>query len=117
MMDIQDIDKMPAGREMDGQVHALIFNKAVPTDHDWMHDTFCDCVPRYSTDIAAAWEVIDKLDELYSAWFEIRGPRVWLAQCHLPGYKQFSATGLANASLAINRAALKAMKGNERRQR
>ena len=69
-------------------------------------------IPYYSTDITAAWKVIDRLDELYSAWFEIRGPRVWLARCNLPGYEQFSATGLANASLAICRAALKAMKGD-----
>ena len=108
-MDVQDIDKMPAGREMDGQVHALIFNKAVPTDHDWMHDTFCDCVPRYSTDIAAAWEVIDKLDELFAAWFDILGPRGWLVNCHC-SYGTYSGEA-KTIQLAICRAALKAMKG------
>ena len=147
-MDIQDIDKMPAGEELDalvaenvmggkwirfhdadypdpdtedGRVHATI---VLPKDFDFLcppeyvEDTG-ECprtryswIPRYSTDIAAAWEVIDKLDELYSAWFEIRGPRVWLAQCHLPNYKQFSATGVASAPLAICRAALKAIKGD-----
>ncbi len=66
----QEIDNMPAGREMDALIaekvmmfpmaaipHALTKDKRVidKGDHAWLE---CKC---YSTDIAAAWEVVEKL--------------------------------------------------------
>lgn len=131
MMDIQDIDKIPAGREMDTLVAEHVtgwtrhtFNGQDPNslwDDEFLFNEMARVgythidqeskyrrVPRYSTNIAAAWEVIDKLDESHAAWFEIRGPRVWLAQCSLPGHGRFSATA-SSGPLAICRAALKAL--------
>lgn len=73
-----DIDKMPAGREMDALVAEKVMGHAI-CEHSRTKSTaqssgiaMCgvrECkgelhyeyLPRYSTDIAAAWEVVEKL--------------------------------------------------------
>lgn len=117
------IDEMPAGREMDGQIHVLVFNKAVPTDHDWLHDTFCDCVPRYSTDIVAAWAVVEKL-RAGGIYFTIRTDIIWDVTLWDGNEGTWNAGGCQDkwlvdvqaktAPLAICRAALKAASNKNR---
>ena len=48
------IDEMPAGRELD----ALVAEKVMGWDH---YPSKHEIVPAYSTDIAAAWEVVEKM--------------------------------------------------------
>jgi hypothetical protein len=47
---MSDIDKMPAGREL------YVFVDSLKCFYHW--------VPCYSTDIAAAWEVVEKMAEI-----------------------------------------------------
>ena len=136
-MDIQDIDKMPAGRETDVLIATIIMGYDLCTGdeaialtsaafperpgwetfyiNDWhirekpIPDTGLKLLPHYSTDVAAALDLIRRLDELHAAWFEILGPRGWLVYCHC-SYGTYSGEAEA-IQLAICRAALKAMKG------
>jgi hypothetical protein len=136
----EQIDALPAGRELDALVHEYIFDTCrCPHDSSWLTDStkgssvFIDddgktwrCVTHkkrifqasevkpYSTDIAAAWEVVEK----------VRGER-W--EMRWVGKKTIDVQGLAEdeyglafrgnltaswagtAPLAICRAALKAI--------
>lgn len=109
-----NIDEMPAGREID----VLVAEKVMGWYYDPKLDTYATPenpgviaggVPYYSTNISAALEVIERLGELLGAWFEIKGPRKWLARCHCPN-KQCTAIA-DTVSLAVCRAALKAIEG------
>ena len=54
---------MEAGgdRKLDLLIHSDIMGrKILPIDHD-ITSMHCDCYPRYSTDPAAAWRVVEKL--------------------------------------------------------
>ena len=125
MIKARDIDKIPAGAEMNALIAEVMgwrwwapppgyspepsLPLLVPPKFDGTMLQHMDMlVPDYSTDLTTTGKVIDRLDKLHAAWFEIRGPRVWLAQCNLPGHGRFSATA-SSASLAICRAALKAV--------
>lgn len=116
-----NIDEMPAGRELNKLVAEKVMGWHVsrmyatpeywdPSKHDSIHYS-CDepdAVPDYSNDGGAALKVIKRLDESLGAWFEIRGPRGWVAQCNCPG-RQYTAAA-STMSLAVCRVALKVIK-------
>ena len=67
-----------AGRELDVLVRTIIIGDKRDwhdkSFHDQTHgDTSCghctDWVPKYSTDISAAWEVVEKLHELFPNYY------------------------------------------------
>lgn len=69
-----NIDKMEAGRELD----ALIAEKVMGLERcgckcglflNEYHEPFLE--PHYSTDIAAAWEVVEKLNSMGLGWFSL----------------------------------------------
>ena len=135
------IDAMPAGREMDVEIHRRIFDLRVEWHDDEPYvpnreEKFFGIIPipHYSTDIAAAFEMIEKMQakgytlELYSpgalindefsthsvgwgvefyAWDKpgLRGGRVGATASHLMDRKD--GVPVETAPLAICRAALK----------
>jgi hypothetical protein len=74
------------------------------------------CVPEYSTDIAAAWLVVERM-RADGWWPEVKylvdwdNAAKWYAACHRPPH-QWSATA-ATAPLAICRAALAALENSD----
>lgn len=57
-----DIEKMGAGREMDGLIHHYVFD---PTHDPQIHKIRDDEICRhYSTDIAAAWKIVELLTDV-----------------------------------------------------
>jgi len=46
-------------RELDTWIHGEILKRIVPVDHN-IDDRHCDCVPRYTRDIADAFQVVEK---------------------------------------------------------
>jgi hypothetical protein len=54
---------MPAGREMDALIAEKVMRlKMEGSHHYWMNGAGAVAsIPRYSTDIAAAWDVVEKL--------------------------------------------------------
>jgi len=54
--------KPGSDRKLDSLVHEQIMHRTIPTDHD-ITSRFCDCVPRYSTDISSAWEVVEEMKD------------------------------------------------------
>ena len=76
-----DIDTMLAGREMDAWVQEKIFGlitlRASPSIFTDIYDadSWLTSIPYYSTDIAAAWQVIERLKNEYrmSLLEEIKG--------------------------------------------
>lgn len=117
------IDKMPAGREMDYMIGKEIMKlKGVREGtkgpegkpyKGWEY-VFVDIdgsnqpVPNYSTDIAVAWEVVEKLNGsgCQLALKPVGGSGIWECKNLLPGGKSAQS---GNVPLAICRAALKAM--------
>ena len=94
------IDDMPAGREMDGAIHHHLFD---PTFNPAMHKIRDDEKHRhYSTEIAAAWAVLTGFVG------SSIGQRNGTYECYIDGFPN-SLTFAETASLAICRAALKAM--------
>ena len=59
-MKVMNINEMEAGREMDAAVHREIFNKSC---HSLDREIL---LPHYSTDIAAAWLVVEKMKVRFS---------------------------------------------------
>lgn len=139
-MTSEEIDQLPAGPELDVLVaqkvmgfeimrSALQTRDGFPTyrhrhperDWDWMEMA----VPQFSTEIAAAWLLVEKLKEIDRAMavcdrsygsIKIEGDRPWEAGfingqklAHDPG--QFVQAFGPTAPLAICRAALKAVMG------
>jgi hypothetical protein len=90
----EEILNMPAGREMD----ALIAEKVI--DPDWVK--LKNLCPHYSTDIAAAWELVEKMK-----YFTLyRGDGYW--ECEYSG-QYLESIDAETAPLAICRAALLAV--------
>ena len=115
-------DEMPAGREMDALVAEKVMGWRMMRGH-WVPpeaapETNILACPtstyRYSTDIAAAWEVVEKVNLLEpygdTLWKDQRG---WVFGVHDvdgAGYAYEDVTVIADtAPLAICRAALKAV--------
>lgn len=109
-MDKSEIENMPASRELD----VLIAEKVLGLNLDWEFAEFQDgdpaiptlrdkydeigIVPFYSTDISAAWDVVEKL----RLTIEPTGINKWYSHRGI-GSKGFSAE---SAPLAICRAAI-----------
>ena len=135
-----NIDEMQAGREMD----ALIAEKVMGLPHNELGEKCPRCggetrigldrawcgncsewiyspYPEFSDDIAAAWQVVEKIRELKSAWFEIGANPDFMSDrgdyyCSIRGGKiEYDSPSCTlelygdTAPLAICRAALKAM--------
>lgn len=97
-----NIDEMSAGREMD----VLIFDQLVgefATDKD---------IPHYSTDIAAAWKVVENITEKHWKFKLRRLPgKDYMASFQNLQKAEKNGESLPNKSapLAISRAALKVL--------
>lgn len=97
----EEILNEPAGKKMNGWIMTYIFKRTMSMVIE---------VPKYSTDISAVWEVVEKMTDNYI--FNIGsslGPFQWIAEFHQCGYKKWACYGGA-PSLAICRAALLAMR-------
>jgi hypothetical protein len=121
-----DIDTMPAGREMDALIAERVMGwKWMGIDHETLamlldptarrhpawreypdrpHSSDWDAyVPHYSTDIAAAWEVVEAMQS------ESRPDAEWIHfAAAIDGVNLLTETA-GDAALAICRAALKAV--------
>jgi len=72
----EEILNMPAGREMDAliakEVMGWVLNPPNVRGHGWLiHDhkmIGINSLPYFSTDIAAAWEVVEKEEHGFSLW-------------------------------------------------
>ena len=131
-----DIDKMEAGRELDALVAEKVmglepcdkwelFRHGGLSGPEWIHDVCQEdhtCYPKenpsaYSTDIAAAWKVVERLCELPSVGIIIKAYPKWNEKHERNFLYEYVATfpdlGLQavadTAPLAICRAALKAI--------
>jgi hypothetical protein len=107
-----DINRMQAGREMD----ALVAEKVMGCNHVIRHLTGWVCaddhqaVPKYSVDIAAAWEVVGKLQKQGMAMSLVFGVYTW--ECKFGDASDvFGQAKHSDVPLAICRAALKAVEG------
>jgi Phage ABA sandwich domain len=122
----EDIENMQAGREMDEVVHLALWPEDEILQLPWgdnilrqcrkprreeipHHSWFC--LPHYSTDIAAAWQVVEKLREQFPIvvlQFEPEGCSVEVnTDKATPSYYRIVADVFADtAPLAICRAAL-----------
>ncbi len=118
----EDIDKLEAGDELD----ILIAEKVMgcKTRKGPAHWLYCDCpkgymepwphgnmgsdgsIKDYSSDIAAAWEVVEKMKQ-YGFGFWIAGDECWFQTAFAPIQRTLTTTG--SFPLAICRAALKAI--------
>lgn len=114
---------LAAGRELDCLIYANIFHPEVSFDYkpqdgclECMGDTVNCQVPAYSTDIAAAWEVVEKVkrhewDDLFMRWDE--GDKAWWVGrvgCGDNGGDEFNhEVDAPTLPLAICLAALKAV--------
>ena len=125
-----DIDKLEAGREIDKKVHLIVskntFYFPINQDPEYLYQVVPDgsgyikvYPPPYSTDIAAAWLVVEKMQELgYPVLRLSSGDSLgdkWQFHCS-DAWRQVSHEEdkdfFANADtapLAICRAALKAL--------
>lgn len=120
-----EILAMPAGRELDRLIAALLGDREDPGDN-WWHSpdggkySAADGGPwPCSTEIDAAWRVVDALsDKDYGLALEDwrispGAPGQWGVMFYLPdGHDTGQATG-ESAPLAICRAALLALKGDD----
>ena len=115
-----DIDKLEAGREMDVAIQRDIFKtkvwfrKGKPTTYLHETDDYDGIIPHYSTDIAAAWLVVEKMRLRYrvdicayvaTGWKAIDGVTVKVYSTDIENFEVNADT----APLAICRAALKAL--------
>jgi hypothetical protein len=64
MLTKDEILNMPAGREMDALIAEKVMKlKMEGSHHYWMNGAGAVAsIPRYSTDIAAAWDVVEKIN-------------------------------------------------------
>jgi hypothetical protein len=111
-------------REIDAEIHRKVFGRGSTFDCGglWGHDEVGDwgdeseSVPRYSTDVAAAWLVVLKMrEDGWYFWFvDAIEVDEWHARFHSPhfppgGAIQDHATMDASPCVAICRAALKTL--------
>lgn len=86
------METMPAGRELDALVAEKVFNYAIRKE--WVHsadepdriwyrppgsDLFAADLPRYSTDIAVAWRVVEKIKAIPRPQVTYKGAYVRVA--------------------------------------
>jgi hypothetical protein len=110
-----------AGRELDAKIAVLLgWTEVTPrrnadgswsgVRHDWPQPVVDD-IPRYSTDIGAAWAVVGKMRE-NGYYVELRGwvqVADFMACFRMPGGRERCCITDDDAPLAICRAALAAM--------
>ena len=112
-MNKEDVLKMEAGPKMNQAIWWKIFNmEPTPENNDMLN------LPDYSTDIAAAWEVVEMLVgkdcESQDLFIECWSDGEWFVAFHPMGYSSREPmatcdgkkTGSPSAPLAICRAAL-----------
>lgn len=113
------IEEMPAGRDMDVKVAEAVFGWKVVVEKS--HTGFFNkqglfqAVPRYSTEMAAAWEVVEHLrkqgcDFDFFASSTRVNPDHWADAVFLTQTTEF-LTRAKTAELAICRSALKTVQG------
>lgn len=112
-----NIDELQAGRELDALIATRIFNQSPPdgfaqSGHEWrrVHQVSIDTYfvveswpERYSTDIAAAWKVVEQIEKTIYL-YRIKSGR-W--KFRIGSY--LATVEADTAPLAICRAALKAV--------
>lgn len=109
-----EILNMPAGRDADALIEYHIMKTQVPRNSDghlsrsWVdgygyENTF------YSTDIAAAWEVVEKFKENWVVEVGVNGGFYWCDMDNYKGVLGFHSARADSAPLAICRAALLAV--------
>ncbi|SDY98057.1 BC1872 family protein [Hymenobacter psychrophilus] len=116
----EEIEQMPAGREMDGLIaHMVIGAQTQVIESDWRYDSQhmerrpdrpWEHMPYYSTEIGAAWDVVERLDKTAQLCdvTRINGGATYLHHCEVwntSGEPYHRATA-DTAPLAICRAAL-----------
>jgi len=105
-----DIDKLEAGRELDVLVLKNVFGNEYKhihnTDYYREGDDYV-LIPFYSTDIAAAWKVVEKFDEYYIEHNATNYPDAKIFV--MLGDNIDNAIEAETLPLAICRAALKAL--------
>lgn len=110
-----EILNMPAGRELDALIAEKVMGLKVDYEFDevleprvpFLVDKYDEWgyLPNYSTDIAAAWQVVERF-ESHCTMNNVHG--IW--ECYLP---DFAIGKDKTAPLAICRAALLAVMGDE----
>lgn len=121
-----NIDEMQAGREMDALIAEKIFGLKVEWEIEYLGEQIPSSkqladkydengiLPLYSTDIAAAWEVVEGVREKFNLLMNVHpyslvaangGYRVSVNDLHI----ELDYTTADTAPLAICRAALKAL--------
>ena len=119
----EEIDQMPAGRDMDRAIAEHVFGmdplnarqghrKDGDIEYSWGYPVGHDIAPFYSTNIAHAWRIVEQGRRLYSPWFDLgtadkhdgRGVR-WGASFDRSRYAWSEGE---TPELALCRAALKA---------
>lgn len=124
----EQIDAMEAGIEMDRLIAEMIFNyqratnkhglsgymwdeenDTPATKETWGGHYIATTWPAYSTDIAAAWQVVEKINALLkNAYTTVRGQTDgWV--CEISWYEADLSSVASSAPLAICRAALKSV--------
>lgn len=120
-----NIDEMEAGRELDALIAERIFGLRVEWEQEYLGETIPSSkqladqydengiLPMYSTDIAAAWGVIEKLAiHMIQFRLEQTGSGITFAKffdCTIDMQKVIGGAHADTAPLAICRAALKAV--------
>jgi hypothetical protein len=104
----EEIDAMPAGREMDGLVAEGVYGYKREGERRWNTGKgfWVNDIPRYSTDIASAWFVVNKLYLVVGRVHPGDPNSLWVATRGWDSYDGRDSVG-ETAPLAICRAALK----------
>jgi len=102
-----NIDEMPAGREMDSLIAEKVLDCWVPNSELIINkrDRQTYEMPHYSTDIAAAWEVVEKIGGGHTVIRYRDGSYRCIHE------RTMDAASAETAPLAICRAALKLVMG------
>jgi hypothetical protein len=117
-MNRDEILSLEAGRELDALVAQYVKCEDLRIyecpHRRWPILIYCECptLPHYSTDIAAAWEVVEKMHEQHGV--DVNGLSSSGFACTIYGAAgHWRAYDEVSAPLAICRAALNAMLPNE----
>jgi|GEM_PF-3264926 len=104
-----DILAMKPGRELDRQIgeHIFGFKNILNVADYWFIDDLNTSLPSYSTDIAAAWEVAEKMSEEWPQFSIARVDTGWCVMWGFDGYGWPNVT-VATAPEAIPEAICKA---------
>jgi hypothetical protein len=96
-----EILNMPAGREIDSLIAVRVI------DPEW--EKVLSACPKYSTDIAAAWEVVDKMRKSFWVASLVADTNLWRVTFYTHTHRKTHEAINESAPLAICRAALLAV--------